>query len=241
MKDITSMNSKNKAPLQDRGVKLTFSLLLISLTIRAQVTFHEPAQLTKIDTLPDILTFIDGSKVKIKENWSKRRNELKNLIQFYEYGFLPPAPGNVTSVELATNDSIFKGKGVYKMTRLNMGSDNKISFLIHAYLPKKKGPFPVVLDGDLCWRSYKTQIEKFVQKGYAVIEFDRTDLDMDNDNRLDGFQAFYPGDYGTLAVLARACHRVIDYVVSQPNLINQKSQPLDIQEAGNSSIGCCYG
>ena len=40
--------------------------------------------------------------MKTKADWDRRRAELKQLIQDYEYGHLPPAPGNVKAKELSS-------------------------------------------------------------------------------------------------------------------------------------------
>ena len=39
---------------------------------------------------PDPLVFLDGRKVKTKEDWQARKKEIMDLLQHYIYGFSPP-------------------------------------------------------------------------------------------------------------------------------------------------------
>src|SRR4030095_16401556 len=87
---------------------LAVSACLIFATTRsladppAKDAFPSVDQLPSIKELPDPLTFRDGSKVQSAQDWPRRRTELKALIQFYEYGHIPPAPGNIKATEIAT-------------------------------------------------------------------------------------------------------------------------------------------
>src|SRR5215212_4185842 len=85
---------------------LLFSMLGIEVSADAPGKGDLPPvdQLPSIKELPDPLTFKDGTKVKSAEDWKRRREELKALIQFYEYGHLPPAPGNVKAMEIGTQN-----------------------------------------------------------------------------------------------------------------------------------------
>jgi hypothetical protein len=49
-------------------------------------------KLPRVDGLPDLFTFFDGSKVKTASDWQARRAELLDLMQFYLYGYKHPTP-----------------------------------------------------------------------------------------------------------------------------------------------------
>ena len=51
------------------------------------------------DNFPDPFVLKDASRVKSKADWERRRGELKEMILYYEYGRMPPAPGNVNVTE----------------------------------------------------------------------------------------------------------------------------------------------
>eukprot|EP01083_Nonionella_stella_P093625 262436_1 len=72
---------------------LTFIVLIfvwLSQTI-AQNPNYNPSNL-----LPDILTFINGTKVQTLDDWYIRRNELKQLLDYYILGTKPPFPRVLT-------------------------------------------------------------------------------------------------------------------------------------------------
>src|ERR671912_2761404 len=58
-----------------------------------------PDQLPSVKELPDPFVFLDGSRVKSKDDWKRRREELRDLILYYEYGRMPLPPGNVKAEE----------------------------------------------------------------------------------------------------------------------------------------------
>ena len=58
-----------------------------------------PDKLPSNVDLPDPFQMNDGSRVKTPADWARRRTELTELILGYEYGRMPPAPGNVKATE----------------------------------------------------------------------------------------------------------------------------------------------
>ena len=60
--------------------------------------------------------------------------------------------------------------------------------------PAGKGPFPVIVKGDLCWgRIDPAIVAEVVRRGYMLAEFDRTELAADKDYRTTGVYPLYPG------------------------------------------------
>src|SRR5688500_4525870 len=87
---------------------LAASVVLVNAMARADspnpLSLPPVDQPPSIKELPDPMVFRDRSKVQSVEDWPKRRAELKALVQFYEYGHLPPAPGNIKAVEISTQN-----------------------------------------------------------------------------------------------------------------------------------------
>jgi len=128
-----------------------------------------PDQLPSVKELPDPFKMNDGSRVKTKEDWQRRRAELRELILGYEYGRMPPAPGNVKATEEHwTPPPTVKPKtqpadaskappaelpagAVEQQLKLTMGPENKAATHLILTRPAGKGPFPVIVKGDLCW------------------------------------------------------------------------------------------
>ncbi len=49
-------------------------------------------ELPEIKALPNPFTFADGKPVRTREDWDRRRVEIKQLFQDYMYGQMPPKP-----------------------------------------------------------------------------------------------------------------------------------------------------
>ncbi|MBN1671693.1 MAG: acetylxylan esterase [Kiritimatiellae bacterium] len=171
--------------------------------------------LAVVGEFPDPLVLADGTPVKTKEQWETRRGEIKAMLQYYEYGHLPPPPTHFEAKQ-TVEETIYGGAGTYRRIQLSMGLHRAIVFDVHLYIPRGgKGPFPVILTGDMCWYSVMERAREFVKRGYVIAEFDRERLDHDNGNRLDGVHPLYPGyDWGTIAAWAWGYHRVVDYLVT---------------------------
>lgn len=163
--------------------------------------------------LPDPLLFADGSKVATPEEWRVRRAELLEAILDIEYGHLPPAPERMTVYRLHGSDfDPVAGAGLthYRLTISPTG----FSFTVTLVTPPGNGPFPLIIDGDGCWRVITDEVLSIaVRRGYAVAYFNRTELapDVYNSARDDGLYTIYPdGDFGALAAWAWGFHRVVD-------------------------------
>src|SRR3954462_1411071 len=95
----------------------------------------EPAQLPKLDKLPDPFTKLDGSRIAKKSEWRCRRQEILAQAEKYIYGQKPPKPasvaGSVTSSEVGV-DGEHEGKGIH--------------FSAELVLPPGKGPFPAIIN-----------------------------------------------------------------------------------------------
>jgi hypothetical protein len=194
-------------------------------------------ELPSVKELPDPFVFLDGSRVKSKEDWKRRREELRDLVLYYEYGRMPPPPGNVKAEEEPSYvapqasgsnrdpqrppDPTDPPSGATeKRLRLTMGPGGKVSTHVILTIPKGKGPFPAIVRGDLCWGRVKPEIrEEVAKRGYLLAEFDRTEIAPDNNARDIGAYPHYPDhDWRGLAAWAWGFHRVIDYLLTRDDV-----------------------
>ena len=214
---------------------LTLLLILLALVTTLSAFAAQPPgvrDLPSVDEwpsvkdLPNPFIFNDGSSVKTKEDWGKRRNELKAFIQYYQYGHLPPASPVRANPQLdpRQNESLY-GKGVtQRMIVLTMGPENKVSTIVLLTTPPGNGPFPVIVRGDLGWGKLSDDIVKqALGRGYALAEFDRTLIAPDKKDVRTGIYEAYPDwDPSALAAWAWGFSRVIDYVETLPNIDKSK-------------------
>ena len=107
-----------------------------------------PADLSKLPPttgLPDLLTFEDGSKVENLADWRNRRSELIPPLLFYQYGRMPPRPDRVT-VRVDRVGEHKSGLGTEEWMTLVIDSRKKLKMRILAYVPRTRGPHPVIIE-----------------------------------------------------------------------------------------------
>ena len=97
-------------------------------------------------TLPDPLIFNDGSKVKNKKDWDKRRAEIFKIFENEVYGISPDWKGKMTASEISVNQNALDGTAIRKEIKLTLKNGNKeLDMIILLYLPRSSKPVPVFL------------------------------------------------------------------------------------------------
>jgi hypothetical protein len=167
--------------------------------------------------LPDPFIMNDGSRVATLSDWNKRREEIKEKIQVYEYGhFAASSPVIVVSL---SKDSLIKcDNGIIKkrIVRLKTMLNGPKEFTVNMFIPENgNGPFPVIIDGDLCWGSLQTKLGidnlfSLVNRGYVIAEFDREAFSPDKNSRTDEPGRKY--DTGAVVEWAWGFQRAVDYL-----------------------------
>ena len=115
-----------------------------------------------MEQLPDPFLFLDGTRVKTKEDWARRRAEILELILHIQYGHLPEAPGNVKRVRMFGGETLNDGATRLEKHYLSMGPEYRIHARLDLYFPAKiEKPCPVFLN--IGWnspRSFSTYNER---------------------------------------------------------------------------------
>ena len=167
--------------------------------------------------LPDVFVASNGERVTTREQWARRREEIKALLQYYQYGRIPPRPDKVTA-RLMERRPHRSGLGTEEWIRLIIGSKRRLEMRAVIYVPRDAGPRPVVIreEGSL---GRTEQIPMFLEKGYMFVEYARHDLDPDKSGVVGPAQKAYPDhDWATLAVWAWGGMRVVDYLESRDDV-----------------------
>jgi len=186
-----------------------------------------------LKSLPDLLTFNDGTKVENEIDWQKRRLEVYEAIIPVQYGVLPPAPDNISFELLNKTTSYIDSVESYMSGRIRFDFEKEMTFGLNLYLPRGEGPFPVVIFGDGCWPRYTSNevIDEFVGRGYVFAIFNRCELakDVTKDNAQDiGLYDVAPqGNYGALAAWAWGYHRVVDVLADM--YLNSLFRKIDVE------------
>ncbi len=172
--------------------------------------------------MPDPLTFADGRKVATPEQWRLRREEMKAILEEYEYGHMPPAPGNVKGQETSAKD-LDGSKTRYRAVHLSFGPEEKLGFDVSVFTPQEtetiKAPFPTIvhlsfMGGEKSAWEYGPAL----RRGYALVTINYQQLAADNANyrKSPFFQAYPDYDWRDISAWAWGTSRAIDYVESNP-------------------------
>lgn len=103
-----------------------------------------PESLPSRPELPDVLVMNDGTHVKTRQQWQKRREEMKRILSYYATGQMPPPPGNVKGLQLH-EESVLDGSARYRLVQLAFGPQEKLSLHIGIFTPAGDGPFPAIV------------------------------------------------------------------------------------------------
>jgi hypothetical protein len=190
-------------------------LSIVSAQGAGQGAFPGIDKLPSVKELPDPFLMNNGKRVSNAAEWLKRREELKAMILYYEYGH--PAPAAPVSGEVLATKKLESG-ATEKEIRITTGPNGKVAYKLILTIPDGKGKRPVIVKGDLCWgRVAPAMVVAAVRRGYVVAEFDRTEIAPDNADRTKGAHPLYPDyDWSTTAAWAWGFHRTVDYLLAQP-------------------------
>ncbi len=218
----------NRRVLLTVFVALALGMLGVVPGVRAQ-TARQSKELPGLDKLPvirglpDPLVMNDGRKVTTRSAWFQRRREITDMLLYYEYGHLAPAPPAITSTVQSTKQ--LEGTGATEKTvLLSLDPDSRLTFRMIMTIPPGKGPFPAIVKGDLCWgRVSPKVIDEAVKRGYIIAEFDRTELAPDSNDRTKGVYTLYPDyDWTVLGAWAWGYQRAVDFLSSLNYVIKSR-------------------
>jgi hypothetical protein len=194
--------------------------------------------------LPDALTMFNGAKVTSKKEWlKKRRPELKELFQHYEYGQFP-APRKITSHVELTDANYYGGKATLKVVAIRFGQPEPHVDLMVVTPNHNRKPAPVFLGMNfggnfalvtnanvpLPHNSIRGKapseanrgkqadvwaIEQSIDRGYAVATLFCGDVEPDTPKATNGVrELLFDNRTGTIAAWAWGLQRCVDYLVT---------------------------
>lgn len=126
---------------------LSFILLNFLIITNAQefIPNYDEAKVPAY-TLPDLLTFNNGTKVSSKSDWEKRRAEIYNIFAHEVYGITPVWNGVQSATEISSDQHALNNKAIRKEVRIKLrNNDRELEFTLLIYLPRSTGPVPVFL------------------------------------------------------------------------------------------------
>lgn len=161
--------------------------------------------------LPDVFRFENGARVRTRDDWGRRRRELLAQVLDLEYGPLPPPPSSVRAEKLHEHPVYRFGNARHAQYRLVAEGEFPSRFVLDLMIPVGEGPFPVILDGDGCWKYVTDEIAaEVLGRGYILAVFNRCEL--------VGDPPAAPCPYASLATWAWGYHRCVDFLATQPRV-----------------------
>jgi hypothetical protein len=95
--------------------------------------------------MPGVMTLNNGARVTTLEQWQKRREEMKKILEYYAVGQMPPPPGNVQGREIKS-ELVQDGKVKYRLVHLRFGPEQQLDLNIGIFTPTGgKEPFPAII------------------------------------------------------------------------------------------------
>ncbi len=196
-----------------------------------------------MEFFPELLKFNDGSEVVCVKCWEQRRQELLEILQREEYGFIPPLPDRVSG-------EILEGKkeerdccsGHAELLRLRISFDAEkgpFSFPMHLFRPtgREKAPLILLLNfrPDVYDKYYPA--EEIIDHGFALGVIYYEDVTKDNGDFSDGLAGLYERrndgtDWGKLAMWGFAARCAMNYLETLP-FIDRENTAI----AGHSRLG----
>ena len=192
-----------------------------------------------------LLPIIDGEKP-----WEDRRKELLDILATYEYGFTPEKP-EIWHVDLLEeNKNAFAGKAVQRRMKLYFNSPGGMYFFyFYTVIPYSDKKVPTFLHinfrKDIPDRHQPT--EEIIDRGYAVCTLCYTDVVPDNIDS-DFTKGMAPlfvknnerghSEWGKIGMWAYAASRVIDYLVTVPEIDENEITVIGHSRLGKTALWC---
>jgi len=169
-----------------------------------------------IPFLPDPLILDEGGKnipVKTKAQWKKKRELMKEQLEYYITGTYPPKPENLKSAVLNEKKD---GETVVRQVGLTFGPGDSAKLTVEVMIPPGKGPFPVFLTQ---W-NHREWAQIAVRRGYIGCIYAGADSKDDTEK----YSEIWAGQYDFTRLMRRAfgAYRAIDYLYTLPEVDKEK-------------------
>lgn len=210
--------------------------------------------------LPDPLIMQDGRNVESVEMWtSERRPEVLELFREHVYGRAPlNQPADLRFETVGVTPGMMHGTTTRKrVDALFSGPGGEARIKILMFVPEDAKPASAFLlighrdadnyDPDRDLKSEFWPAEQIVARGYAAVTFFVGDVDPDeHDEFKNGVHGIFDEDvtprsgdaWGTIGAWAWGASRVMDYLVTDPDINSKKVAVLGHSRGGKTALWC---
>ncbi|MBQ8612342.1 MAG: hypothetical protein IJ412_11640 [Oscillospiraceae bacterium] len=168
-------------------------------------------QYTLLEKLPDPFIAKNGQRLTDPAAWADRRCEIADTACTLLYGVRPPEPEFLEVEPIC--DYYYSRTKVYRITTGTR--ERPLSFRLKLLIPENtEGKWPVIIDGDDCFRPQEGYYEAALSRGIGWALFDRTEFAHDVQSEQRGCGALYETypelDCGALSCWAWGYSRAAD-------------------------------
>jgi pimeloyl-ACP methyl ester carboxylesterase len=162
--------------------------------------------------MPDLLARDDGKPIVKLQDWQARREVLKQRLQQWVVGSIPPAPANLQADILGERR---EANATQRDVRLRFGPEQRASLRLSLFIPDGTGPFPVFLTQE----SHRDWALIALRRGYLACVYAGADYFDDTDTLVAAYPEY---DWSRLMRRAWAGSRCIDYLATVPQVNMQQ-------------------
>jgi dienelactone hydrolase len=174
-----------------------------------------PPDFPAMPSIPELPDPLEG--VKTRADWEKKRVWIREQVEKWITGRMPPKPDNLRAV---VTGEAREGEILVRDVRLEFGPGRRASLRLQVLIPPGKGPFPVFLTNHNRRRPW---VATAVRRGYIGCIYFATDPNYGYDDDSDKFADVYPEyDFSCLSRWAWAAMRAVDYLQTLPQADGSK-------------------
>lgn len=175
--------------------------------VDAEIPYGSPITLKPVYTMPDLMTFQDGSKVETAEDWERRRAEIKGLYEYYMYGYLPDGSEETLTWRV-------EGSTLHITVARE---EREVTLTVPFGLPEGDAPaggWPYYIE--YSWWGMSEAAQYAMDNGFAAFAYSAYAVAADDSSRGGAFYTLYPyGDHpttqtGVLTAWAWGVSKIID-------------------------------
>lgn len=173
-------------------------------------TGAQPPEFNEFKSIPGLINPLipldnpDSDPITSIGEWLEQRSAIKDTLQRWQLGLMPPTPDTVTVERL---ESVMEWNAISRRYRLHFGADSThmASLRIELFIPDGDGPFPVFMTQS----NHRSWARIALQRGYIGVVYAAADIEDDAAE----FSSAYPRfDWSLLAKRAWAASRVVDFL-----------------------------
>lgn len=153
--------------------------------------------------LPDPFTFVNGREVRNASDWTARRTEIRQLLEKWQIGTVPPKATTFRS----TVQSETPGNGyVTRVVEIEYGprADRTTTVTVTLTIPQGHGPFPVMIGG---------APSPLIRRGYIACSYSGS---VDAPGTVGQLYPEY--DFASMGQVAFTLQTVVDYLLTVPQI-----------------------